>query len=928
MARRIVMLILYAVVLVTLAACGASRNEVKVDSCAAGGELCLAESTEMLVDPRDGQIYKTVKIGNQIWMAENLNYETARIKKAKINMYCGDGFGATDCSFFAVMGTSFCYDDHISNCAKYGRLYMWNSATEACPEGWHLPDTTEWKTLFATVGGMSVAGKVLKSTFDWNYGGDGTDEYGFSVLPSGASSLDESFYGTSLVTYESEYWSAPYDFFAKSEYAGFWSSIEKNENNAYSVTLSYYRDDAGLGSDYKRSGFSVRCVKNEQTYEQQNSSSSMKTTMKNEGSSSSATLSPSVKFPPSAVLEGTFTDKRDGRKYKTVTIGSQTLMAENLNYDILGSYCFGDDSSKCTKYGRLYTWEAAKNACPAGSHLPRKGEWMCLFNNEGWPNDEIMLTQSGTEIVYGVNDSSLVGKVLKSKSGWHGGGNGTDDYGFSVLPAGFRYGNNGAYSAEGNFAIFWSSDSLFENKKDAYAVNLSYYHDKVDMYKESKDMGLSVRCVLDETQVAKVVSPSDVVRGTFVDSRDGRKYNTVTIGSQTWMAENLNYGTANSYCFNDDPDKCAEYGRFYTWAAAMDSAAMFGVNGEGCGYNSTCKALWVYPVQGVCPAGFHLPTTYEWKILFSAVGGKISAGKMLKSTMGWEKNGTDDYGFSAIPVGRSSFESETYFESSVANFWSVDDDGRANSVSLDKDEDARFDREDARNRFSVRCVKDEKSKSGFVHPSSVVKDSVIDSRDGQAYKTVTIGLQTWMAENLNYEVQGSYCYLDSVEYCSKYGRFYTWTIAKDVCPAGFHLPSKAEWETLIESAGGEVYAYTLLKSRIETIEKDLSRNGTIGKNFLWYGNVAGRDDYGFTAFPVGCRSSDGNFEEENKYVASDAHFWSSTESDSRDSAYSMDFKRDVEWSIEGSFADFKNVLRTLLKQRDKNYAVPVRCVKD
>ena len=249
-------------------------------------------------------------------------------------------------------------------------------------------------------------------------------------------------------------------------------------------------------------------------------------------------------------------------------------------------------------------------------------------------------------------------------------------------------------------------------------------------------------------------------------------------------------------------------------------------------------------------------------------------------------------------------------------------------MSLDKDEDARFDREDARNRFSVRCVKDEKSKSGFVHPSSVVKASVIDSRDGRIYKTVTIGLQTWMAENLNYDVQGSYCYLDSVEYCSKYGRFYPWTIAKDVCPAGFHLPSKAEWETLIKSAGGEVYAYTLLKSRIETIEKDLSRNGTIGKNFLWYGNVAGRDDYGFTAFPVGCRSSDGNFEEENKYVASDAHFWSSTESDSRDSAYSMDFKRDVEWSIEGSFADFKNVLRTLLKQRNKNYAVPVRCVKD
>lgn len=905
------MLILYAVVLVTLAACGASRNEVKADGCAAGDGLCLAESTEMLVDPRDGQIYKTVKIGHQIWMAENLNYETARIRKGY--EYCGD-----DCDFVIMMGTSFCYDDHVSNCAKYGRLYMWNSAMEACPEGWHLPDTTEWKTLFATVGRMSVAGNVLKSTYDWNYGGSGTDKYGFSILPSGAIRLDEYLYGVPIVNYDKYRTdrNIPYDFFAKNEYAAFWSSIEKNKDNAYSVTLSYYRDDVGLEGDYKGSGFSVRCVKNEPSFEPQNSLSSLKTVMKN-AESSSATSSPSVNFPPSNVLEGILTDKRDGRKYKTVTFSWNTWMAENLNYDTLGSYCFGDDSSKCEKYGRLYTWEAAMNACPAGSHLPRIGEWRSLFNDVGWPDDEIVLTPSGTEIVYGVNDSSLVGKVLKSRSGWYGGGNGTDDYGFSIRPAGFRYGGNGVYSAEGIYSIFWS-DTLFKNKKDAYAVNLSYYHDKFYWYKESKEMGLSVRCVLDERQVAKVVSSSDVVKGAFVDSRDGRKYNTVTIGTQTWMAENLNYGTANSYCFNNDPDKCAEYGRFYTWAAAMDSAGVFGVNGEGCGYKSTCKPLGVYPVRGVCPAGFHLPTTYEWKVLFSAVGGKISAGKMLKSTMGWETNGSDDYGFSAIPVGRSSFENGTYFDDSVANFWSVDARGGTNSVSLNNDEDAHINNDDARNRYSVRCVKNENSKSGFVHPSSVVKDSVIDSRDGRIYKTVTIGLQTWMAENLSYDVQGSYCYHDSVDNCSKYGRFYPWNLTKDVCPAGFHLPSKAEWETLIKSAGGEEYAYTLLKSRNRTFEEN---------SFLCGRIVDGKDDYGFSVLPLGSRSNDGIFVGNNT-CSGNAHFWSSTESESRDSAYFMDFNRDADSYAEGSFILFKNVLRARLKQRDKNYAMPVRCVKD
>ena len=902
------MLILYAVVLVTLAACGASRNEVKADGCAAGDELCLAESTEMLVDPRDGQIYKTVKIGHQIWMAENLNYETARIKK--VYEYCGE-----DCDIVAKIGTSFCYDDYISNCVKYGRLYMWNAAKDACPAGWHLPDTAEWKTLFAIVGGMSEAGKALKTTFDWNYGGPGTDEYAFSVLPSGAIRLDERLYGVSIINYD-KYWNVPYDFFAKSEYAAFWSSIEKNKDNAYSVTLSYYRDDVGLEGDYKGSGFSVRCVKNEPSFEPQNSSSSMKTVIKN-AESSSANSAPSVNILPSKVLEGMFMDKRDGRKYKTVTIGSKTWMAENLNYDTLGSYCFGDDSNKCAKYGRLYTWDAAMNACPAGSHLPTTYEWNRLFNDVGRLDDDFLFTQMDLELVYGMNDSSLVGKVLKSKSGWHDGGTGTDDYGFSVLPAGFRYGHNGAYSAEGDFSIFWS-DSLCSNKKDAYAMILSYYHDKVDMYKESKDMGFSVRCVLDETQIAEVVLPSNVIRGTLVDSRDGRKYNTVTIGSQTWMAENLNYETANSYCFNNDPDKCAEYGRFYTWAAAMDSAGIFGVNGEGCGYNSTCEPLWIYPVQGVCPVGFHLPTTREWKILFSAVGGKISAGKMLKSTMGWETNGSDDYGFSAIPVGRSSFENGTYFDDSVANFWSVDARGGTNSVSLNNDEDAHINNDDARNRYSVRCVKNENSKSGFVHPSSVVKDSVIDSRNGRIYKTVTIGLQTWMAENLNYDVQGSFCYHDSVDYCSKYGRFYPWTIAKEVCPVGFHLPSKSEWEALIKSAGGEKYAYTLLKSRNRTFEENSILCGRI---------VDGRDDYGFSVLPLGSRSNDGIFVGNNT-CSGNAHFWSSTESESRDSAYFMDFNRDSETYSVGNFVQFENVLRARLKQRDKNYAVPVRCVKD
>ena len=173
----------------------------------------LAEDS--FTDTRDGQTYKTVTIGTQTWMAENLNYET---------------------------GNSYCYNDADSNCTKYGRLYTWGAAKTACPSGWHLPDTTEWKTLFTAVGGSSTAGTKLKSTSAWNNSGNGTDAFGFSALPAGGRDS----YG---------------DYYYEGYYADFWSSTEDGSDCAYFMRLYYSYDYADLNSNYKVYGFSVRCLK-------------------------------------------------------------------------------------------------------------------------------------------------------------------------------------------------------------------------------------------------------------------------------------------------------------------------------------------------------------------------------------------------------------------------------------------------------------------------------------------------------------------------------------------------------------------------------------------------------------------------------------------------------------------------------------------
>jgi len=246
-------------------------------------------------------------------------------------------------------------------------------------------------------------------------------------------------------------------------------------------------------------------------------------------------------------------------------------------------------------------------------------------------------------------------------------------------------------------------------------------------------------------------STYDVVTGTLTDSRDGQTYRTVKIGDQVWMAENLNYAytavpfdngdyisDSTSWCHGDDPANCAKYGRLYTWAAAMDSVGEWSTSGKGCGYGENCSVASAGSatlVRGICPKGWHLPSHDEWEALIVAVDGSITeytssntAGTKLKSQTGWKinGNGTDAFGFSALPAGiRSDFEAY-YEEGYDAYFWSSTeseyDSGKAYYMVLCYDVgDAGLDNYYKDFGYSVRCLKDESVE--LVSSSSVESSS-------------------------------------------------------------------------------------------------------------------------------------------------------------------------------------------------------------
>ncbi|WP_158278127.1 MULTISPECIES: FISUMP domain-containing protein [unclassified Fibrobacter] len=310
---------------------------------------------------------------------------------------------------------SVCYDKDPANCEKFGRLYTWGAAKMACPSGWHLPSREEFDSFLATVGASEKERSKNLRAGSWE---NGKDKYGFSALPAGEYASREKFNELG-------------------DFTRFWSSTADGDTGAYYLIIVPYADVSHDNEYHRR--LSVRCLQDS-----------------NEGGEASSQ-------PPS----GTLKDSRDGQAYKTVKIGNQVWMAKNLNVDVPGSMCYGNDPDNCVKYGRLYTsWEVAKMACPSGWHLPSRGEF------------ESLLTTVGASA-----------KNLRAGS-WE---NGKDKYGFSALPAGYYHGTYKQCDGLDYETIFCSSTE--DGDPGAYYLSIADYNAGVHSY--GKGIGCSVRCIQD-----------------------------------------------------------------------------------------------------------------------------------------------------------------------------------------------------------------------------------------------------------------------------------------------------------------------------------------------------------------------------------------------------------------------------------------------
>ncbi|MBM3435069.1 MAG: hypothetical protein FJY07_02500 [Bacteroidetes bacterium] len=501
------------------------------------------ECNTSFTDERDDQIYNTIPIGTQCWMAEHLNYGTMIP-------------GSQNQQQNPVI-EKYCYDNLNTNCEIYGALYQWNEVMEyqntpgvqgICPDSWHVPTDAESETLISYLGGATVAGGKLKEAgyTHWDPPNTGaTNESGFTALGGGFRTLTGTFQSQKKSTY-------------------FWSSTEFNSTNTWYRNLDFLYASAGHYNDSKNYGLGLRCLRNTNSAPVPPSDPSPADGAINQsintilswscadpdndpltydvyfGSSlplsQVATGQTGTTFDPGPlnysltyfwkiiahddhgnITEGpvwSFTtipepmwtcgdqliDTRDGQVYNTVLIGTQCWMAESINIGqmtsnnspmandgLIEKYCYDNDVLKCQEWGALYQWdEAMQYTTTEGAQGICPASWHIPSEAEWDILDDFL------------GGYNYAGQPMKEAgtTHWIAPNNGTNLSGFTGIPAGYINYQGPTYSNhQGTHNYIWSStqtDSDYARRR-----LLLYLNNKSNPYDDLKWLGISVRCVKD-----------------------------------------------------------------------------------------------------------------------------------------------------------------------------------------------------------------------------------------------------------------------------------------------------------------------------------------------------------------------------------------------------------------------------------------------
>ena len=860
---------------------------------------------------QENNTYLTTRIGAQTWMAENLKASTYRNGDPIPNV--------TDRSQWQSLESgAYCYyNNESSNDCPYGKLYNWyvvNDTRNICPNGWHVPTESDWVILENYLGGLLSGGKLRSTgTQYWLSSNSGaTNESGYSGLPGGYRVNAGSPSNPSL------------DFFNLGYNGIWWSSTAVGLYNAKSRGVANNNSDVLFdGGGFKNTGYSIRCIKdadpgdvgaintidcssatntgqlfastvitsgvsstinysggNEGIYEGQSISSTgvtglTATLVTGTFANGSGSLNFAITGTPSAVgvasfaitiggqsctltrtVEepdplashtcgstfvhnvtlpyGTMTDQ-DGNQYRTIRIGSQNWMAENLkttkyrNGDPIpaietknlwqelttGAYSFyNNDASNNCPYGKLYNWYAAtdnRNVCPETWHVPTEEEWNILQNYLGGYFEAGGKMRS-TGIVY-----------------WSFFNTGaTNESGFSGLPGGQRVIaplSTADFLQLRSIGFWWSStvDGIEYAKYRA----LTNSGNNAFLYGSAfKGTGNSIRCVQDADvgnitglSCSDAVNVGDLTNGTIVTSGV----------SSTITYSGGNQGAYTAQSINSTG---------VTGLTATLDAGTF-ANGSG---SLTLNITGTPGSAGT--ASFALN-----------IGGQLCT---LTRTVG-----TPD------PLA------------------------------------------------SHTCG------STLVHNVSKTYGTLTD-QEGNNYRTIQIGTQEWMAENLKTskyrngdpisEVQdrltwfesttGAYCYYnnDQSKNCP-YGKLYNWYSVNDnrnICPIGWHVPTASEWQTLEDNFGGFSQAGNKIRSA--------------GIQYWLFFNEGATNETGFSALPGGYRAAAPQLDFYN--LGYNGIWWSST-------IQGTDFAK---YRGTGNTGGFNNWLFSGDAPHNRGYSV--RCIKD